>query len=80
MRSDNPRELPISVLLRLFFFFPPALPQEEQQGWNLGQPHVSFLQKCFLLLKPSKWENGNSSSSPGVICHAASETSQALLW
>lgn len=41
---------------------------------------VSFLQKRFLLLKPSEWENGNSSSSPGVICHAASEISQALLW
>lgn len=43
-------------------------------------PQKKTHKKCLLMLKPNEWENGNSSSSPGVICHAASKISQALLW
>lgn len=39
MRSDN---LQVTHLCSSSCFFCPALPPEEQQGWNLGQPYVLF--------------------------------------
>lgn len=65
-------------LVFIFFFFLLLCPKRSSKAGIWDSPTSRFLLAKVLLTAKTKCENGNSSSSPGVICHAASEISQAV--